>query len=285
MATDFYIDRGGTFTDIVARAADGTIRTAKLLSESPAYADAASEGIRRLLGVPTGGAIPLGLVGTVRMGTTVATNALLERKGERVLLLVTRGFRDAIRIGNQARPDIFAKRIVKPDMLYQRVVEIDERIRADGTVEASPDSAAIEAVLRDAMAEGFRAVAIVFMHAWAFPAHEQAVAALARVAGFAEVTASHEVSPLVRFVGRGDTTVADAYLSPVLRRYVDRVVADLGGTDHDHAERGQTPSPAALSHLSPAGRGRPGGTPDLIRGSGGAGEGVPALRSVGGGAA
>ncbi|MCW5714255.1 MAG: hydantoinase B/oxoprolinase family protein [Bauldia sp.] len=223
----FWIDRGGTFTDIVARDPSGVLHTEKVLSESPAYADAAAEGIRRVLGLSPGAPFPADRIGGVRMGTTVATNALLERKGDRVLLLVTRGFRDALRIGNQARPDIFARRIVKPAMLYERVVEVDERVRADGTVEQSLDEAEIAIALEDARAEGFASLAIAFMHAWAFPAHEARVAALARALGFAQVSASHDVSPLVKFVGRADTTVADAYLSPVLRRYVDRVERQL----------------------------------------------------------
>jgi len=227
-AWDFWIDRGGTFTDIVARAPDGSIRTVKLLSESPAYTDAAIEGIRRLLGVAPGLPLPTGQIGTVKMGTTVATNALLERKGDRTLLLVTKGFRDALRIGYQARPDIFAKRIVKPGMLYERVAEVAERVRADGTVEAEPDLHAVRRDLQSAWDAGIRAVAIVFMHAWRFPEHERRVAMLAREMGFPQVSASHEVSPLLKFVGRGDTAVADAYLSPILRRYVDRVADALG---------------------------------------------------------
>ncbi len=227
---DFWIDRGGTFTDIVARDPDGRLQTAKLLSESSAYADAAIEGIRRLLGLAHGEAIPDNAIGVVKMGTTVATNALLERKGDRVLLLVTRGFRDALKIGNQARPDIFAKVIEKPEMLHERVVEVDERVHADGTVEQQPDPAAIRSALDEARAAGIDAVAVVFMHAWAFPEHERLVAGLAREVAFSQVSASHEVSPLVKFVGRGDTAVVDAYLSPILRRYVDRVAAAIGET-------------------------------------------------------
>jgi len=224
---DFWIDRGGTFTDIVARDPGGRLTTLKLLSDSDAYPDAAIEGIRRALGLRPGEPIPPGAIAAVKMGTTVATNALLERKGERVLLVTTRGFRDALRIGTQARPDIFAKIIVKPEMLYDRAAEIDERVRADGTVETAPEPEAVRATLTAARADGFDAIAICFMHAWAFPAHEQLVARLAAEAGFAQISASHEVSPLVKFVGRGDTTVVDAYLSPILRRYVDRVAAAL----------------------------------------------------------
>ncbi len=235
MSWHFWIDRGGTFTDIVARDPSGGLHTEKVLSESPAYPDAAAEGIRRLLGIAAGTALPSKQIGGVRMGTTVATNALLERKGDRVLLLVTRGFADALRIGNQARPDIFAKQIVKPAMLYERVVEVDERVRADGTVEQALDEGDVSLALEDARAEGFAAVAIAFMHAWAFPAHEARVAGLARALGFSQVSASHDVSPLVRFVGRADTTVADAYLSPVLRRHVDRVVRQLAPRAGDKA--------------------------------------------------
>lgn len=228
---DFWIDRGGTFTDIVGRRPDGSIVAHKLLSENPgAYRDAAVQGIRDLLGLQPGTTIPAGLVRTVKMGTTVATNALLERKGDRTLLLITRGFRDALRIGYQARPDIFAKKIVKPDQLYERVVEVTERVRVDGTVEAAPDAAEIEAALSAALADGIRAVAIVFMHAWRHPEHERVAAEIARRLGFAQVSVSHEVSPLMKLVGRGDTTVVDAYLSPILRRYVEQVADELGAS-------------------------------------------------------
>jgi 5-oxoprolinase (ATP-hydrolysing) len=225
---DVWIDRGGTFTDVVWRRPDGSLVAHKLLSENPeAYSDAAVQGIRDLLGLKPGEAIPAGRVGAVKMGTTVATNALLERKGERTALLVTRGFRDALKIGYQARPKIFARHIIKPDMLYERVVEIDERVRADGTVEREPDLTAVRADLNAVMADGIKAVAIVFMHAYRYPDHEGKVAALARDMGFAQVSVSHEVSPLIKLVGRGDTTVVDAYLSPILRRYVAQVDKDL----------------------------------------------------------
>ncbi len=225
---DFWIDRGGTFTDIVGRRPDGSLIAHKLLSENPeAYRDAAVQGIRDLLGLKTGEAIPAGRVGAVKMGTTVATNALLERKGERTLLLITRGFRDALRIGYQARPKIFAKQIIKPDMLFERVVEVEERVRADGTVEARPDLATVRGDLDRAKADGINSVAIVFMHAYRHPDHERQVAALAREMGFAQVSVSHEVSPLIKLIGRGDTTVVDAYLSPILRRYVGQVDSEL----------------------------------------------------------
>jgi len=226
---DFWIDRGGTFTDIVARDPEGRIRAHKLLSENPeAYRDAAVQGIRELMGLAPGEPIPQGAIATVKMGTTVATNALLERKGDRTLLLITRGFRDALAIGYQARPDIFAKKIIKPELLYERVVEVAERVRVDGTVEAEPDPAAVETALRDAYASGIRSVAIVFMHAWKYPEHEARVAEIARRVGFPQISVSHEISPLMKLVGRGDTTVVDAYLSPILRRYVEQVAGELG---------------------------------------------------------
>jgi 5-oxoprolinase (ATP-hydrolysing) len=229
---DFWIDRGGTFTDVIARAPDGTLSTRKLLSENPGlYRDAAVQGIRDILQLKPGGAIPSGLIGAVKMGTTVATNALLERKGARTALLATRGFRDALKIGYQSRPKIFARHIVKPAMLYEQVVEIDERVRADGTVERAPDLAAVHAELERLKADGIPSVAIAFMHAYRYPAHEQAVAALARELGFAQVSVSHEVSPLIKLVSRGDTTVVDAYLSPILRRYVATVGEELGAGD------------------------------------------------------
>src|SRR3990170_1930734 len=225
----FWIDRGGTFTDVVARSPDGRLHATKLLSSNQsAYGDAALEGIRQLLGAARGGPIPAHRIASVKMGTTVATNALLERKGEPTLLVITRGFRDQLEIGNQARPNIFAKRIVKPEMLYARVAEASERVRADGTVEQPLETGALEAELEHALDDGIRSVAIVFMHAYAFPEHERQAAALARAAGFSQISVSHEVSPLIKIVGRGDTTVADAYLSPVLRRYVEKVAGALG---------------------------------------------------------
>lgn len=228
MAWDFWVDRGGTFTDVIGRAPDGRLHARKVLSENPgAYRDAAVHGIRLHLGLPAGAPIPAGAVREVRMGTTVATNALLERKGERTALLTTRGFRDALAIGYQARRDIFAKRVVKPDLLYARVEELDERVLADGTVEAPLDEDAVRRVLDAVRADGFRSLAVVLMHAWKYPAHEARVAALAREMGFPQVSASHEVGPLIKLVGRGDTTVVDAYLSPVLRRYVAGVEEEL----------------------------------------------------------
>ncbi len=228
MGWDFWIDRGGTFTDIVGRAPDGTLHARKVLSENPgAYRDAAVHGIRMLLGLKTGEAIPNGVIGDVRMGTTVATNALLERKGFRTALVVTRGFRDGLRLGYQARADIFAKAVKKPEALYSDVVEIDERVRADGTIERAPDEAALRSALAELRAKDYDSLAIVFMHAWAYPAHEKLAARLAREAGFSQVSVSHEVSPLIKFVGRGDTSVVDAYLSPILARYVALVAEEL----------------------------------------------------------
>ena len=225
---DFWIDRGGTFTDIVGRDAKGALHARKLLSENPgAYRDAAVRGIRDLLGLAPGAAIPKDVIGAVKMGTTVATNALLERKGGKTLLVTTRGFRDALEIGYQARPKIFAKNIIKPEQLYAGVVEIDERVLADGAVEQAPDLAAVRVELLRAKSEGFTAAAIVFMHAYRFPEHERAVAEIARDIGFAQVSVSHEISPLIKLVGRGDTTVVDAYLTPILARYVEQVAEEL----------------------------------------------------------
>src|SRR5580658_4467544 len=222
-AWDFWIDRGGTFTDVIGRDPRGRLNPMKLLSESRAYPDAAVEAIRRLLGLASGEAIPKGAIRVVKMGTTVATNALLERRGERTLLVTTRGFRDALEIGYQARPRIFARAIEKPEQLYSGVVEIDERELADGTVEAAPDPEAVRAALSDAKARGYDAVAIVFMHAYRYPAHERIVGAIAHELGFAQVSESHAASALIKLVGRGDTTVVDAYLSPILARYVGQV--------------------------------------------------------------
>ena len=227
---EFWIDRGGTFTDVIGRAPDGRLHTRKLLSEDPEhYEDAAVEGIRRLLATPRGAPIDAARIACVKMGTTVATNALLERKGERTLLVITRGFRDALRIATQARPLLFARHIVLPEMLYERVIEAEERIGADGAVLVPLDEPALERQLGAAYAAGTRACAIVFMHGYRHPAHELHAAALARAAGFAQISTSHEVSPLVKLVPRGDTTVMDAYLSPVLGRYVQRLASTLSG--------------------------------------------------------
>jgi 5-oxoprolinase (ATP-hydrolysing) len=226
---DFWVDRGGTFTDIVARRPDGTLTAHKLLSVSPAYQDASVAGIRHLLGVAPGAPLPAEQIGTVRLGTTVATNALLERTGEPAVLVVTAGFGDALRIGYQARPRIFDRHIVLPEQLYDRVIEVQERVAADGALVRPLDEEAAEQALRNAYDDGFRAAAVVFMHGYRYPGHEQRVGAIARRIGFTQVSESNEVSPLMRLVSRGDTTVVDAYLSPVLRRYVDDVTAELNG--------------------------------------------------------
>jgi 5-oxoprolinase (ATP-hydrolysing) len=226
----FWVDRGGTFTDVVARAPGGELRTLKLLSENPAqYRDAAVEGIRRMLGLAVGEVISPALVESVRMGTTVATNALLERRGERTVLVITRGFRDALRIGNQSRPRLFDLHIVLPEMMYERVIEADERVGPRGEVIAPLDEAALAAELRAAYRDGIRGCAIVFLHGFQHAAHELAAEALARATGFTQVSVSHRVSPLMKLVPRGDTTVVDAYLSPVLRRYVDGVAKEMPG--------------------------------------------------------
>ncbi len=226
----FWIDRGGTFTDVVAKRPDGSEVTRKLLSQNPErYRDAAIQGIREALGLGPGEPIPAHRIDSVKMGTTVATNALLERKGDRVVLAITRGFADALRIGYQNRPRLFARDIVLPELLYERVVEIDERVDAHGEVLCAARRRPARASLRHAFDAGIRSVAIVFMHGYRFPAHEARVAAAARALGFTQVSASHEVSPLMKLVSRGDTTVVDAYLSPILRRYVDRIAGELGG--------------------------------------------------------
>ena len=223
----FWIDRGGTFTDVVARRPDGALVTRKLLSDNPEhYRDAAIQGIRDLLGITSGA--PVTGVDSVKMGTTVATNALLERKGDRTLLVVNRGFRDALRIGYQTRPHLFDLRITLPEMLYERVAEVDGRVAAGGQVLIPLDPAGAEAVMREAYEDGVRSVAIVLMHGYRHPEHELALARLARDIGFVQVSTGYETSPLMKLVGRGDTTVADAYLSPLLRRYIDRVADDLG---------------------------------------------------------
>jgi 5-oxoprolinase (ATP-hydrolysing) len=227
----FWIDRGGTFTDIVARDPNGQLTTHKLLSENPGrYRDAAIAGIKQVLGIAPDAAIPAGLVDAVKMGTTVATNALLERKGDRTLLLVNRGFADALRIGNQARPRLFDLAITLPTMLYERVVEIPGRVGVDGEEIEPLDERAAAQALAEARADGIAACAIVLLHAWKYPEQERRLADLAREAGFTQVSASHAVSPLLRLIPRGDTTVVDAYLSPILRRYVEQVAAELGGT-------------------------------------------------------
>ncbi len=225
----FWIDRGGTFTDIVARAPDGRLRTHKLLSEAPErYTDAPLHGIRTLMGLSGDAVIPGERIEAVKMGTTVATNALLERRGEPTVLVINEGFADQLRIGYQNRPHIFARNIVLPEMMYSRVVEVRGRYRADGCELVPLDEAAARALLEAAFRDGFRSVAIVFLHGYRFPEHERRIAKLARAIGFTQVSTSHEVSPLMKMVSRGDTTVVDAYLSPILQNYVDRVAGALG---------------------------------------------------------
>ncbi|MGZ5106519.1 MAG: hydantoinase/oxoprolinase family protein, partial [Usitatibacter sp.] len=226
----FWIDRGGTFTDVVARKPTGELVTHKLLSENPEqYRDAALAGIRHLLGVASDAPIPVESIEAVKMGTTVATNALLERKGEPTVLFITKGFRDQLRIAYQNRPRIFDRNIRLPELLYAKVVEVDERVGARGEVITPLDEAQVRRDLERAFAEGYRSLAVVLMHGYRYGAHEAQVASLARQAGFEQVSASHVVSPLMKIVSRGDTTVVDAYLSPILRRYVDQVASELPG--------------------------------------------------------
>ncbi|MFW6076818.1 MAG: hydantoinase B/oxoprolinase family protein [Hyphomicrobiales bacterium] len=251
----FWIDRGGTFTDVVAETPDGRIVAHKLLSENrDAYDDAAIQGIRDLMELKPGDPIPSRRIAAVKMGTTVATNALLERKGDRTLLVVTRGFADALEIGYQARPRLFDRHIVKPELVYERVVEVDERVSAGGEVLVELDLESARAGMQAAFDDGIRAVAVVFMHGYRYADHERAVAALARDIGFTQVSVSHEASPLMKLVGRGDTTVVDAYLSPILRRYVEHVESELGaappppsppheGEGSDLATQPTSPSP------------------------------------------
>lgn len=227
----FWIDRGGTFTDIVARRPNGELLTRKLLSEDPEhYQDATVQGIREIMEISPGSAIPADEIDVIKMGTTVATNALLERQGEPTALVMTRGFADALRIGYQNRPRIFARHIILPQQIYRRVIEIDERLTADGRVSVPLDIDQARRQLQHAFDEGLQSLAIAFMHSYRYPEHEQQVASLAREIGFSQVSVSHEVSPLIKLVGRAGTTVVDAYLSPVLRRYVDQVANELQQT-------------------------------------------------------
>jgi len=226
----FWIDRGGTFTDIVARRPDGTLLTHKLLSENPEqYKDAAVAGIKRLLGLKPDEAISPQQVEAVKMGTTVATNALLERKGDPTVLVITKGFRDALRIAYQNRPRLFDRNIVLPELLFEKVVEVDERLSAHGDVVQPLDTVSVRQELAALYKEGYRAVAIVLMHGYRFTAHEEKLAEIATELGYTQVSVSHEVSPMMKLVSRGDTTVVDAYLSPILRRYVDQVAGEMDG--------------------------------------------------------
>lgn len=224
----FWVDRGGTFTDIVARRSDGKVVTYKLLSENPEqYEDASLQGIRDLMGISESETLPAHCICEVKMGTTVGTNALLERKGEPVLLLTTQGFGDGLRIGYQNRPKLFDLNIQLPEMIYQEVFEVAERINASGGVLSILDENEVRNGLQQAYNKGIRSVAILFMHGYCYPAHEAMVANIAKEIGFTQISASHQVSPLMKFVPRGDTTVVDAYLSPVLRRYVNRIAQEL----------------------------------------------------------
>jgi 5-oxoprolinase (ATP-hydrolysing) len=233
----FWIDRGGTFTDVIGRDPNGGVHVCKLLSENDGrYSDAALAGIRRLMGLEADETLPAHRIAAVKMGTTVATNALLERKGEPTVLAITRGFADALRIGHQNRPRLFARHIVLPEMLYCRVIEVNERIDAQGHSLLPLDELQTRKDFQAAFDDGLRSIAIVLMHAYRFPEHEQRLAAIARETGFTQISVSHGVSPLIKLIARGDTTVVDSYLSPILRRYVDRVAAQL--TDHrDRAPR------------------------------------------------
>jgi 5-oxoprolinase (ATP-hydrolysing) len=227
---EFWVDRGGTFTDIVARRPDGRLVAHKLLSDNPrAYRDAAVAGIRQVLGLGPGEPLPAQRIGSVRLGTTVATNALLERKGEPTVLVITRGFADALRIGYQNRPRIFDRRIVLPEMLYQRVIEAGERVTAQGEVLAPLDEAGITRQLTNAYDDGYRGAAVVCVHGYRHHGHEKRIGDIARAVGFTQVSESHGTSPLMKLVSRGDTTVVDAYLSPILRRYVTEVARELRG--------------------------------------------------------
>jgi len=224
----FWVDRGGTFTDIVARKPEGKLVSHKLLSENPErYADAAVQGIRELLSLGSDDPLPPSTISAVKMGTTVATNALLERKGDPTLLLITEGFRDLLRIGYQNRPRLFDLNIVLPELLYSDVAEVPERLDASGAVIRSLDDVSARTALQKAFNEGVRGVAIAFMHAYLNPAHEERVAQIAREIGFTQVSTSHQTSKLIKLIGRGDTAVVDAYLSPILRRYVDHVATAL----------------------------------------------------------
>jgi 5-oxoprolinase (ATP-hydrolysing) len=230
---DFWVDRGGTFTDIAARNPKGEIITHKLLSENPeAYKDAAIQGMRDLMGIMANAPIRTDQIASIKMGTTVATNALLERKGEKTALLTTQGFCDALAIGYQARKDIFAKKIIKPEQLYSAVSEVNERLRSDGTVEKPLDLDETRVSLSELFEDGYRSIAILFMHAYAFPEHELQAEEIAADIGFTQISVSHKISPLMKLIGRGDTTVVDAYLTPILSRYVEQVAEKLGGLDN-----------------------------------------------------
>lgn len=227
---EFWVDRGGTFTDIIARNPEGLLVTYKLLSDNPAqYKDAVIEGIRKILGLKINDRIPGECIASINIGTTVATNALLERKGDRIVLAVTSGFRDALRIGYQNRPELFNLHIELPDVLYAEVIEIDERISAGGDVLYQLDEKTTEQKLRRAYDNGYRSIAIVLMHGYRYARHEIITAELARKTGFTRISVSHETAPVAKWVSRGETTVVDAYLSPVLQKYIKQLNEELGG--------------------------------------------------------
>ncbi len=252
----FWIDRGGTFTDIVAQRPDGSRTVHKLLSENPErYEDAPIQGMRELMGVASAQPLLAAQIASIKMGTTVATNALLERKGDRTLFITTKGFRDGLRIGYQNRPDIFARQIVLPEMLYEQVVEVDERVSAAGEVLQSISGGTEQQIRRDLTAayqQGISACAVSFVHGYRYPEHEQRVAVIAREIGFTQVSTSHQISPLIKWVSRSDTTVVDAYLSPILRRYVDRIEAALGQAAESRAKKTQLLFMQSNGGLTPA---------------------------------
>ena len=250
----FWIDRGGTFTDIVARHPDGSLLVHKLLSDNPRYQDAAIQGIREILGISADTPIPAEQIEAIKMGTTVATNALLERKGDRVLFITTKGFRDVLRIGYQHRPNIFALQIILPEMLYEQVLEVDERYSAQGEALVSITSETETQLLislQSAYDSGIHSCAIAFLHGYRYPDHEQQVAEIAQAIGFTQISVSHQVSPLMKLVSRGDTTVVDAYLSPILRRYVEQVAAELGEGQEEISPLAISPTETLREHLSP----------------------------------
>ena len=225
----FWVDRGGTFTDIVGRAPDGTLHSHKLLSENPEqYKDAAVQGIRDVLNVKPDAPIPEHTIAALKMGTTVATNALLERKGEQTLLMITQGLGDLLRIGYQNRPKLFDLNIILPEQLYEQAIEVIERVAQEGKVITPMDEDAVRKSLRSAYASGLRSVAVALMHSYRFHQHELKIGEIARKEGFEQISLSHQVSPLIKLVSRGDTAVVDAYLSPILRRYVEQVRSALG---------------------------------------------------------
>ena len=231
----FWIDRGGTFTDIISKNPDGELSSHKLLSENPLhYKDAAIQGIRDLLSLKDKEAIPIHQIESIKMGTTVATNALLERKGEKTLLATTKGFADILRIGYQQRPKLFSLDIQLPEMLYSEVVEIDERVDKAGKVLKQLNTIDTKKILTEAFIKGFRSIAIVLLHGYRYQEHERQIRLIAEEIGFTQISVSHQISPLMKIIPRGDTTVVDAYLSPILRRYVDQVRAELGPSQSNY---------------------------------------------------